>query len=128
MSVLVTYDYPVSGTNFPTLAQMNPQGGGANVVTGTAYFGADADTVALITHNMNLSTVAGVPQTANAPNTTQGFPLISFYVQNQGGTGTVIPVLSATITGTLAVITKTNLANTSCTVFFSIFRPNTLTI
>lgn len=123
MSVLVTYKYPVSGTTPPTQAQMAPLSGIANEVTAQVQFGADSDTLALITHNFNLTTVAGT-----TPNTTQLFPEVNFYVQNQGGAGTANPVLSCTVDANIITLTKSNTANTSCTVNVFIHRPHSLVL
>ena len=127
MAVTVTYEYPVSGTTPPTQAQMAPTTqGGSNAVTAQVQFGADADTTAVITHNFNLATTGSNP--SGTPNTSQLFPWVSFYVQNQGGAGTANPVLSCTIASNIITLTKTNTSNTSCTVNVAIFRPHSLMI
>lgn len=123
MAVTVTYQYPVAGTVPPTAAQVAPTTqGGANEVVASVAFGADADTAAVITHNFSLTT------TGATPNTGQGFPRVSFYVSTEGGAGTANPVLSCTIGTNIVTLTKTNLANTSCTVQVYIDRPHSLTI
>ena len=62
MAVTVTYEYPVAGIVAPTALQ-------ARVATcvATVTKGADGDTAATITHNMNLS----------AAQIAQGFPIVT---------------------------------------------------
>ena len=117
MAVSVSFTYPVAGATPPTTTQM-AQYGTANAVFAQITYGLDSDTVALVTHNFGFA----------AAQLNQLFPDVHWSIQNQGGAGTANPVLSYTSAANLVVLTKTNTANTSCTVNMWIYRPNTLMI
>lgn len=76
MAVTVTYEYPVAGTTAPTAAQV------ASLVSANVIATADADTTAVITHNLGLS----------AAELSAGFPLVD-----------VTPLLAAAYTSQWAV-------------------------
>lgn len=64
MAVTVTYEWPVAGTTPPTAAQV------ADEVTARVVATADADTTAVITHNMGLTAAdlaAGRPTVVLTP-------------------------------------------------------------
>lgn len=109
MAVVVTYAYPVAGTTPPTVLQAL----GENMLTLTIS-SLDADTIALITHNWQLTTA----QLANL------WPLIQMYVS---GAGTAIPIWSFALTNSVLVtVTKASAAGGGGTVTVVLMRPHSI--
>jgi hypothetical protein len=110
-TVVVTYDYPVSGTTAPTVVQTGPNG--ANMVTATVFM-ADTDTTATITHNW------GLPATAPG----QLFPVPIFFIQSPG---TAEPIISFVLTNTNAVVmNKVSATGSGGTYGVVLLRPHSI--
>lgn len=106
MASSVNYAYPVSGTVAPTAAQA----ANVNMVTASVVM-ADADTTAVINHNMSLS----------ATQLTNLWPTVSV-VQNAGGTPS--PLLTVTRAANSVTLTKqSTAAGSGGTVEVTIQRP-----
>lgn len=113
MAATITYDNPVSGTTPPTAVRMLP----LSRVTAIVNF-ADADTTALVTHNMNIPLVS-VP-TQHGQNF--GNPWVTMRLSTSSA-GTVMPVISFTRgTNTLTLTKLATVAGSNCSVEVSIER------
>lgn len=108
----ITYAYPVAGTTPPTAIQASQ----VNVVTASVVF-ADADTTALVTHNLNIGTT-----TPFQMNTAQLFPEVIVY---WSATNTAFAGLSIALTsGNVITLTKANVqTGTGGTAVVTIRRP-----
>ena len=117
-TVTTTYQYPVVGTVAPTVGQMKP----LSLVTAAVNFGADSDTLALITHNMNLGTIFLPTNPGSAVNETAClFPLVSWYYQTGGSTNTVLN--GSIVSSSVFQITKASAASSAGTVNVFVLRP-----
>lgn len=114
MAAVITYINPTaSGTTPPTAVQMLP----LSRVTALVNF-ADADTTALVTHNMNIP-LASTP-TQHGQNS--GSPWITLTLSSTSA-GTVFPVISFTKgTNTLTLTKLATVAGSNCTVELNINR------
>jgi hypothetical protein len=110
-TVVVTYDYPVSGTTPPTISQTGANG--ANLVSATVFM-ADTDTTASITHNF-----------AHGPNAPADlFPNPIFFILSPG---TAAPIVSWSLTNTnIAVLNKVSASGSGGTYGVVLLRPHTL--
>ena len=116
-AVTVNYEYPVQSTVAPTVSQMRP----LSLVTAQVVFGADTDTIALITHNMQMATIFLPGSTTAIAETSCLFPLASWYY-TAGGSNTTI--LSGSIaSSSVFQLTKANAASSAGTVNFWLLRP-----
>ena len=111
MAAVVTYAYSVVGITPPTAAQAFYE----NLLVADVTW-ADADTTALITHNMNIPT-ASTP-TQHGQNS--GSPWVTI---TQIGNGTVAPVISLTRgTNTITLTKAATITGSNCTVEVQIQR------
>lgn len=100
--------WPIAGT-FPT----SQQAVSFNTQTSRVVF-ADADTVAVLTHNWGIS----------AAQLAAFFPLIDFYAQNAGTAGTTLPQLTFALTDSNTVtINKTAATGSGGTYVVTLQRP-----
>jgi hypothetical protein len=116
-TVTVTYQYPVQGTVAPTVSQMKP----LSLVTAAVNWGADSDTIALLTHNMQLATVF-LPNNTNPINETSClFPLVSWYYQTGGSINTILN--GSIVSSSVFQITKASGSSSLGTVNVFVLRP-----
>lgn len=116
----VTYLYPVaSTTTAPTAIQSSQT---PTVVGQIAW--ADADTVALFTHNLGIATAPGFA--GKLPAISQGFPeVIMSYI----GISTVVGTVSYTNTsGNVITFAKASLLGTAGTLLVTVRSPQTLAL
>jgi hypothetical protein len=117
-TVTVTYQWPVVGTVPPTVLQMKP----LSLVTAAVNFGSDSDTLALITHNMVLGTIVLPTNPGSLVNETAClFPLVSWYYQSGGSTGTVLN--GSIASSSVFQITKASAASGAGTINVFVLRP-----
>jgi hypothetical protein len=108
MAVTITYQYPVTGTTPPT---------GVSFGAVNAFLNwADADTVAVITHNL--------PGITAAQNTQLWPVVISEY--DSSNAGTVYGVVSVLKGPAIVTLAKASAAGTGGTLQVAIFSPNSL--
>ena len=108
----VIQTWPIAGT-FPTAAQAF----NFNTQISRVVF-ADADTTATLTHNWGIS----------AAQLAAFFPLIDYYAQNVGTTGTTLPQLTFALTDSNTVtITKTAATGSGGTFVVTLNRPYSTT-
>ncbi len=121
-TVTVTYQWPVVGTVAPTVLQMKP----LSLVTAAINWGADSDTVALITHNMQLGTVNLPTNNASLVNETAClFPLVGWYY-NAGGSLTLAQAMAGSIvSSSVFQITKASGSSSAGTVNVFVMKPYT---
>lgn len=113
MAATVTYTNPVSGTTPPTAVQMLPLSRVVSIVN----FG-DADTTALITHNMNIP----LASTPSQHGQNSGSPIIIMTLAS-GSLTTVAPVIAFTrSTNTLTLTKAATITGSNCTVEVNIER------
>ena len=116
-AVTVTYEWPVQGTVVPTVTQMKA----LSLVTATINW-IDSDTLALITHNMQLGTVALPTNFASLVNETSAlFPLASWYYQTGGSNTTILN--GSIVSSSVFQITKIAGASSAGTVNVFVLRP-----
>ena len=116
-AVTVNYEYPVQSTVAPTVSQMKP----LSLVTAQVVFGADADTIALITHNMQMATIFLPGSTTAIAETSCLFPLASWYYTAGGSINTL---LSGSIaSSSVFQLTKASAASSAGTINFWLLRP-----
>lgn len=117
-TVTVTYEWPVVGTTPPTVAQMKP----LSLVTAIVNFSADSDTIALITHNMQVGSVILPTNFGSIVNELAAlFPLVNWYY-TAGGSNTTI--LSGSLaSSSVFQLTKLNAASSAGTVNVFVLRP-----
>lgn len=117
-TVTVTYQWPVVGTVVPTVLQMKP----LSLVTAAVNWGADSDTLALITHNMQLGTVVLPTNPGSLVNETAClFPLVSWYYQTGGSINTVFN--GSIVSSSVFQITKASAASSAGTINVFVLRP-----
>lgn len=116
-TVTATYAYPVQGTFVPTVAQMKP----LSLVTVAVNFSADADTLALITHNMQMGSIILPGSTGIVNETSCLFPLVSWYYQTGGSINTVLN--GSIVSSSVFQITKASGSSSAGTVNVFILRP-----
>ena len=110
----VTYNWPAvlaGGATAPTALQAL----GVNTVIAQVVFDA-TDTTAVVTHNFNFS----------AADLAAGFPQIDTVITVLGTVAPLLSVQPNTSANTIT-LTKTNLANSGCTILVYITRPHTIT-
>ncbi len=118
-TVTTTYAYPVQGTVAPTVAQMKP----LSLVTAAINWGADSDTVALITHNMQLATIF-LPNNTNPINETSClFPLVSWYYNAGGSLSLAQGMAGSIVSSSVFQITKASGSSSAGTVNVFVLRP-----
>jgi hypothetical protein len=117
-TVTVNYQWPVQGTTAPTVSQMKP----LSLVTAAIFFSSDSDTLALITHNMQLGTVALPTNPGSLVNETSClFPLVGWYYQTGGSNTTILN--GSIVSSSVFQITKASAASSLGTVNFFLLRP-----
>ena len=119
-AVTVTYEWPVQGTTAPTALQM----GNLSMVTAVVNFGADTDTIALITHNMQLGTI-NLP-TNNASlvlETSCLFPVATWYYVSGGSNTTILQ--GSIVSSNVFAILKASAASSAGSLNVVILRPHT---
>lgn len=109
----VTYIYPVAGATAPTAAQANISV--CNTVVADIVFAA-GDTVATVTHNMNLANGTGA----------LGIPRVSLDLM-AAGSAACTPFWAASTVNAITVDKNSTSANTGLTVRVTIGRPHTIT-
>jgi hypothetical protein len=112
-AVSIQYLWPVNSTVAPTQTVMAQH----NLLIAQVFFDT-ADTIATVTHNMNVTTTTA----AGGANTVQGFPLVELTLNT---IGTAYPQLSVTAPSAQNTvgINKTNAAGSTCTVTVAVLRP-----
>jgi hypothetical protein len=90
-------------------------------VTAAVNWGADSDTIALLTHNMQLATVF-LPNNTNPINETSClFPLVSWYYQTGGSINTILN--GSIVSSSVFQITKASGSSSLGTVNVFVLRP-----
>lgn len=109
----VNYKWPVSGTTAPTALQASQ----VSTINAQVVL-ADADTVAVVTHNWNLS----------AADLAAYFPIVSSFVEGSGTGGAILATILTTLTNSVAVtISKVSTAaGTAQTLVVSLSRPHSI--
>lgn len=120
-AVTVTYKWPVQSTVAPTTSQVK----NISQVTGKIEW-ADADTIATITHNFQMTTVQLPNSGTLVQESSCGFPLLVFYASAVGAAAALISA-SATPNSITSQILKTSLVGSGGTIEFSVQKPTTLT-
>lgn len=121
-TVTVTYQWPVVGTNPPSILQMKP----LSLVTAALNWGADSDTLALITHNMNLGSVILPTNNGSIVNETAClFPLVSWYYQAGGSLSLAQGMAGSIVSSQVFQITKASGSSSAGTVNVFVLRPYT---
>lgn len=113
MAVTVTYEHPVTGATAPTALQV------ADMVVATVVATADADVLATITHNMNIT----------AGNLTAGFPVVVVELMLPAGWLSTPHVLAAGKTADAVAVTMSNAGssgNANAQFRVTITRPHTI--
>ena len=117
-AVTVTYEWPVVGTVPPTVAQMKP----LSLVTAILNFSADADTLALITHNMQVGSVILPTNPGSIVNELAAlFPLASWYYTAGGSINTLLS--GSLVSSSVFQITKASAASSAGTINVFVLRP-----
>ena len=114
-TVVVTYLFPV-GTVATTIPPTQTAMASHNLLVAQVFMDT-SDTVATVTHNMNLSTVATLPAPSTAFNMPEVVP-----VPNQQGSAPVPVAVSGYAANTIG-LSKGNAANSSVTLTVYIKRP-----